>query len=357
MACPLPGIGTHKMVRILAIETSCDETAASVIEDGRRIVSNVVASQIELHRQYGGIFPEVASRQHIEAIGVVTQRALDEAGVDYADLGAVAVTRGPGLPGSLLVGVNFAKGLVLGAELPLVGVNHLEGHIYALWLAEDGTAPEVRFPALALIASGGHTSLVLMTGHGQYRLLGQTIDDAAGEAFDKVGRVLGLPYPGGPSIEKAAREGDAAAYRFPRARPDGTFDFSFSGLKTAVIREVKAEPGQQVRRGAVTLRDDLNVADVAASFQEAVVGVLVSKTAAAARAFQVEEILLVGGVSANQALRRAMQECTDLPVCCPLVELCTDNAAMIGAAGYFRFMAGQRDGLDMDIRPMWPLGE
>ncbi|GAB4448636.1 MAG: tRNA (adenosine(37)-N6)-threonylcarbamoyltransferase complex transferase subunit TsaD [Anaerolineae bacterium] len=341
-----------KMVCILGIETSCDETAAAIIEDGRRIASSVVASQVDLHAQYGGVFPEMASRAHIEAIAVVVQRALDAAGVGYGNLDAVAVTRGPGLPGSLLVGVNFAKGLAIGTGLPLIGVNHLEGHIYALWLVED--APEPRFPAVALIVSGGHTSLVLMTDHGQYQQLGQTLDDAAGEAFDKVGRVLGLPYPGGPAIERAAREGDARAYRFPVAEPDGAFDFSFSGLKTAVLREIKTSPGHRVSR-ETKLRADVNVADVAASFQAAVVDALLIKTAAAARTYRAENVLLVGGVSANKALREAMQERLDVPVLIPPLALCTDNAAMIGAAGHFRYLAGQRDTLDMDIQPLWPL--
>lgn len=340
------------MVRILGIETSCDETAAAVIEDGRRIASSVVASQVDLHAQYGGVFPEMASRAHIEAIAVVVQRALDAAAVGYGNLDAVAVTRGPGLPGSLLVGVNFAKGLAIGTGLPLIGVNHLEGHIYALWLAEN--APEPRFPAVALIVSGGHTSLVLMTDHGQYQQLGQTLDDAAGEAFDKVGRVLGLPYPGGPAIERAAREGNARAYRFPVAEPDGAFDFSFSGLKTAVLREIKTSPGHRVSR-ETKLRADVNVADVAASFQAAVVDALLIKTAAAARTYGAENVLLVGGVSANKALREAMQERLEVPVLIPPLALCTDNAAMIGAAGHFRYLAGHRDALDMDIRPLWPL--
>ncbi|MBN1287823.1 MAG: tRNA (adenosine(37)-N6)-threonylcarbamoyltransferase complex transferase subunit TsaD [Anaerolineae bacterium] len=340
------------MTRILAIETSCDETAAAVIEDGRRIVASVVASQIDLHAQYGGVFPEMASRAHLEAIGAVTQRALDKAGLDYTKLDAIAVTRGPGLPGSLLVGVNFAKGLAMGAGLPLIGVNHLEGHIYALWLMD---APPVRFPAVALIVSGGHTSLVLMTGHGAYRQLGATLDDAAGEAFDKVGRVLSLPYPGGPNIEKAAQAGRADAYDFPLAKPDGTFDFSFSGLKTAVIRAVKAGPGHHVPRGDVELRSDIHVPDVAASFQKAVIDALVIKTAAAARAYKAHEVLLVGGVSANQALRQAMETRAGVPVRYPPLKLCTDNAAMIGAAAHFRFIAGQRDGLDMDVLPMWPI--
>ncbi len=340
------------MVRILGIETSCDETAAAVVEGGRRILSSVVASQIDLHAEYGGIFPEVASRAHIEQIGVVVQSALDEAGMDYANLDAIAVTRGPGLPGSLLVGVNFAKGLALGARLPLVGVNHLEGHIYSLWL-EEPEPPQ--FPAVALIVSGGHTSLALMTGHGEYTPLGQTLDDAAGEAFDKVGRVLKLPYPGGPSIEKAAEEGDAESFHFPRARPDGTFDFSFSGLKTAVLREVKASPGHQVKRH-IRLRDDVNISDIAASFQAAVIDALVTKAAAAVRAHDAREVLLVGGVSANRSLRRAMEARAGAPVRSPPLALCTDNAAMIGAVGHFRCMAGQRDGMDMDILPMWPLG-
>ncbi|RMF30034.1 MAG: tRNA (adenosine(37)-N6)-threonylcarbamoyltransferase complex transferase subunit TsaD, partial [Chloroflexi bacterium] len=230
-------------MRILAIETSCDETAAAVIEDGRRILSNVVASQIDLHARYGGVFPEMASRAHIEAIVPVIQEALAKAHVGWRDLHAVAVTRGPGLAGSLLVGVNAAKGIALGRDLPLLGINHLEGHIYAHWLeteSEGAADPDaLEFPLLCLIVSGGHTELVLMQDHGRYRRLGGTRDDAAGEAFDKVGRLLGLPYPGGPAIERVARKGDPARLRFPRAWLEGSWDFSFSGLKTAVLRVVK----------------------------------------------------------------------------------------------------------------------
>ena len=256
------------MTTILAIETSCDETAAAVIVNGRHIKSNIVASQIDLHAQYGGIYPELASRAHAEAISAVVAQALDEAGAGCADLDAIAVTQGPGLVGSLLVGINFAKGLALATGLPLLGINHLEGHIYSLWLTAGFVEPP--FPLLALIVSGGHTELVLMKDHGVYERIGGTIDDAAGEAFDKVGRLLGLPFPGGPAIERAAKAGDCDAFRFPIAKTDGDYDFSFSGLKTAVMRAVTAQPTSRRskrERGAerqATLRDDVSIADVAA---------------------------------------------------------------------------------------------
>ncbi|HLY25784.1 MAG TPA: tRNA (adenosine(37)-N6)-threonylcarbamoyltransferase complex transferase subunit TsaD, partial [Aggregatilineales bacterium] len=258
------------MTLLLGIETSCDETAAAVVEDGLRIRSSVVASQIDVHAQYGGVFPEVASRMHVEAIMPVTRQALEQAHVTPADLDAIAVTRGPGLAGSLLVGVNFAKGLALGWAKPLVGVNHVEGHIYSLWLTEG--ADHIQFPVLCLVVSGGHTELLLMTGHSQYRLLGDTLDDAAGEAFDKVGRLLGLPYPGGPAIEKAAREGDPEAYHFTRPMQDEGYDFSFSGLKTAVMRAVQPPVAGPRRPGGEAmepghLAPGVKVADVAASFQ------------------------------------------------------------------------------------------
>ncbi len=346
------------MTLILGIETSCDETGAAVVENGERMLSNVVASQIDLHAQYGGVFPEVASRAHIEAIGPVVQQGLDDAGVTLDDIEAIAVTRGPGLAGSLLVGVNFAKGLAIGRGLPLVGVNHLEGHVYSLWLTERD-AP-VQFPVMCLVVSGGHTEIVLITGHGQYRQLGSTIDDAAGEAFDKVARLLGLPYPGGPAIERVAREGNATAYGFPRALRGEGYNFSFSGLKTAVLRAVQPpHSGKRSPKGeGMTpdqLRPDVKVADVAASFQTAVVDILVEKTVQAASAFGATEIWIAGGVSANTALREAMRAASPVPVCTPPLKLCVDNAAMIAAAGYFRYIQGYRDGLDMDVRPMWPL--
>jgi len=334
------------MIRILGIETSCDETAASVVVDGREILSNIVASQIDLHARYGGIFPEVASRAHIETIFPVIQDAMSTAHLGWDDLDAIAVTRGPGLAGSLLVGVNTAKGLALGRALPLLGINHLEAHLYAAWLSETDFTLE--FPMLALIVSGGHTELVLMTDHGSYQYLGGTIDDAAGEAFDKVGRLLGLPYPGGPSIEEAAQRGDPAAYRFPRAWLDAPHqhDFSFSGLKTAVIRQV-----QRLEKET----DTLPVPDLAASFQAAVVEVLATKTARAAAAFGVTSTILAGGVSANLALRKAVTSAVNGPVHTPPIALCTDNAAMVAACGYWRLQSGQRDGWDMDVAPGLPL--
>lgn len=353
------------MTYILGIETSCDETAAAVVIDGRSIASNIVASQIDLHAQYGGVFPEMASRAHVEAIGAVVEQAMRDAGISHDQLDAVAVTRGPGLVGSLLVGVNFAKGLALSAGLPLLGINHLEGHVYSLWLTQPFR--EVEFPVLVLIVSGGHTELLLMEDHGQYKRLGGTLDDAAGEAFDKVGRLLDLPFPGGPHIEQAATVGNAAAYDFPRAMKDVSYDFSFSGLKTAVMREVTVPPTAEARRKrggdkSSQLRTDISVNDVAASFQEALVDQLVEKTARAAEEFGVTEVFLSGGVSANQRLRQAMRRETDLPVRYPPLNLCTDNAAMIAAAAYYRYDEELQAGLvttdyGMDVTAMWPLTE
>jgi N6-L-threonylcarbamoyladenine synthase len=346
------------MTLILGIESSCDETAAAVIEDGRTIRSSVVASQIDLHAQFGGVFPEMASRAHIEAIGTVVEQAVSDSGVDYSQLDAIAVTRGPGLVGSLLVGVNYAKGMALAAGKPLLGINHLEGHVYSLWLTEPQR--EIIFPVLVLIVSGGHSELLLMQGHGQYERLGSTVDDAAGEAFDKVGRLLGLPFPGGPNIERAAQMGNGSAYNFPRAKRDSSYDFSFSGLKTAVMREVTVQPSADKRQKRSAgklpkLRSDVSVNDVAASFQAALVDSLVDKTVRAAKAHNVTEILMAGGVSANGALRQALRAQSDLPVRYPPLKLCTDNAAMIAAAGHYRFLAGHRDDMDMDVKPNWPL--
>lgn len=343
------------MTRILGIETSCDETAAAVVGDGKKILSNVVASQVELHREYGGVFPEMASRQHVLAIIPVVKEVIEEAELDWEELDAIAVTYGPGLCGSLLVGVNAAKGLALGRRLPLIGVNHLEGHIYANWLGVD--EPPM-FPLLCLIVSGGHTELVLMADHGKYRRLGGTLDDAAGEAFDKVGRLLGLDYPGGPSIERAAAFGDPDAFDLPRAWLGDSYDFSFSGLKTAMLRMVqkyetkitsKGE-SQLIPRAPVVTRQ-LPVADLAAGFQAAVVDVLVEKTRRATEKYRVEQILLAGGVAANKALRREMAERVSLPVLCPPPRLCTDNAAMIASAAYFHFLVGDFSGLDLDVVP------
>lgn len=333
-------------LRILGIETSCDETAAAVVEDGRTILSNVIASQIELHAPYGGVFPEMAARAHIEAIAPVVDRALQQAHVGWQDLDAIAVTYGPGLPGSLLVGLNFAKGVALGRTLPLVPVNHLEGHLYAHWLKVDTSAPMASagppFPLLALIVSGGHTELVLMRDHGHYEVVGSTLDDAAGEAFDKVARMLDLGYPGGPAIEKAAQQGNPRAFNFPRAWLPGTFDFSFSGVKTEVLRTLSRYNGPRPLR---------LTADMAASFQAAVVEVLALKTAQAARELSVACVLLSGGVSANTALRTAMRGRVAVPVYSLPPILCTDNAAMIAAAGAYRYQTGVRAAWDLDIAP------
>ena len=324
-------------IRILAIETSCDETAAAVVENGTTILSNVIASQVDLHAQYGGVFPEVASRRHIEVIHPVVTQAMNEAHLGFDDLDCLAVTQGPGLVGSLLVGMNMAKGIALGRNKPLLGINHIEGHIYSLWLSRK--AAEIEFPILTLVVSGGHTELYLMTDHGRYQHLGGTLDDAAGEAFDKVGRVLGLPFPGGPAIDKAAQTGNPDAFQFPRAVLEDGFNFSFSGLKTAVLRAT------QKYKGA------LPVSDLAASFQAAVVDVLVTKTGRAAVEHGVTAVHLAGGVSANSALRQAMRERLPIPVWYPPPILCTDNAAMIGAAAYWHFVNGRRDTFALDVIP------
>jgi N6-L-threonylcarbamoyladenine synthase len=337
-------------VRILGIETSCDETAAAVVEHGCMILSSVVASQVDLHAQYGGVFPEVASRQHVLAIYPIIEQALQQAHITLMDVDAIAVTRGPGLAGSLVVGVNAAKGLALASGLPLVGVNHLEAHIYSAWLYPVDQEPiaEPQFPLLALIVSGGHTELILMTNHLEYQRLGGTKDDAAGEAFDKVARLLGLAYPGGPSIQVAAENGNPRAFSFPRAWMEQSWDFSFSGIKTAVLREVR-----RMESGHLTLP----ISDLAASFQSAVVDVLVGKTLAAAKQFKAKEILVAGGVSSNQALRQTILAQAPCRVHIPPLSLCTDNAAMIGGAGFYRFDQGQRDPLDLDVLPNWPISE
>jgi N6-L-threonylcarbamoyladenine synthase len=337
-----------KAARILAIETSCDETACAVLENGRALLASTVASQMDLHARYGGVFPEVASRQHVLSIIPVVEQTLVQSNLSLKDMDVIAVTRGPGLAGSLVVGMNMAKGLALGTGLPLVGVNHLEGHIYSSWIYNAGESipPEPQFPLMALLVSGGHTELNLVTDHLTYQRLGSTLDDAAGEAFDKVARLLGLPYPGGPSIQRAAESGDPARFRFPRAKPEGTYDFSFSGLKTAVLYEVN-----ELKKKSTTLP----VEDLAASFQAAVVDVLFKKTLEAARDDNAKEILVAGGVSANRALRQAFQSQTEFKVHIPAFSLCTDNAAMIAAAGYYRFALGHTSSLDIDIQPTWPL--
>ncbi len=336
-------------IRILAIETSCDETAAAVLEDGRALLASTVASQMEMHARFGGVFPEVASRQHVLSIMPVIEQTLANAHLTLGDVDAIAVTRGPGLAGSLVVGMNAAKGLALGSGRPIVGVNHLEGHLYSAWVhdAKDKAPKEPQFPLMALLVSGGHSELNLMKGHLEYERLGATLDDAAGEAFDKVARMLGLPYPGGPSIQKAATNGDPTSFNFPRSWLGNSWDFSFSGLKTAVLREVRK----------LEKEGPLPVANLAASFQAAVVDVLFTKTVKAAREYGAKEILVAGGVSANTALREAFMKQDEFPVHIPPLKLCTDNAAMIAAAGYQRFVHGQRDELSLDVRPTWPLSQ
>jgi N6-L-threonylcarbamoyladenine synthase len=325
---------------ILGIETSCDETAAAVVEDGRHMRSNVVASQFHLHAPHGGVVPEVAARHHLEVILPVIDAALDEAGCSWGDLAAVAVTAGPGLAGALLVGVNAAKALAWAHGVPLLAVNHLEAHLYANWIEVPGRDyAEPRLPALGLIVSGGHTDLVLMQAHGVYQRLGRTRDDAAGEAFDKVGRLLGLGFPGGPAVERAARESKGMAPRLPRAWLRGTDDFSFSGLKTAVLHAIRGEAGPTPA-----------VAELAESFQASVVDVLSKKAADAALREGAESLLLSGGVAANGALRAALIQRSAVPVFGPPPVLCTDNGAMIAACAYFRFDA-LRAGWDLDPQP------
>jgi len=336
------------VTRILAIETSCDETACAIIENGRALLSSVVASQMEIHARYGGVFPEVASRQHVLAVTPVVEQALAQAHLTLNDIDAIAVTQGPGLAGSLVVGMNMAKGIALGMGKPLIGVNHLEGHLYSAWVYEAGelVPSEPQFPLMALLVSGGHTELNLMTDHLTYQRLGSTLDDAAGEAFDKVARLLELPYPGGPSIQKTAEEGDPRRFNFARAWLDGTWNFSFSGLKTSVLYEVR-----ELRKRS----NSLPIPDLAASFQQAVIDVLFKKTMNAAREFGAKEILVAGGVSANRPLRQAFKAQTEFPVHIPPLVLCTDNAAMIAAAGYQRYVLGHTSGLEMDALPTWPL--
>jgi len=328
-------------MKILGIETSCDETAAAVVEDGSRTISGVVASQIDIHARYGGVVPEVASRQHLLTIIPVISQAMAE--VSWQDINGIAVTFGPGLAGSLLVGVNVAKAIALAKKIPVIGINHLEAHIYANWLDYSPASQKgsVKFPCLCLIVSGGHSDLVLMEGHGQFKRLGRTLDDAAGEAFDKAARILGLGYPGGPAIEQAAHSG-IPSLTLPRAWLKETYDFSFSGLKTALWHLVQ--------------KGDFSVADVAASFQLAVVDVLVTKTIEAAKQLKVEQILLSGGVAANKTLTQHFLANSPVPVLIPPSHLCTDNAAMVAACGYYHIQAGEVSGYDLDVVPSLSLG-
>lgn len=340
---------------LLGIETSCDETAAAVVAQGRVVLSNVVASQVELHAPYGGVFPELASRQHVRDITPIIQRALDEAGVELAALDGIAVTRGPGLSGALLVGLNAAKGLAMATGLPLIGVNHLAGHLSsndlhyegrllgAQDLASGPLPPRPPRPQLALIVSGGHTDLLWRPADAPPLRLGQTCDDAAGEAFDKAARMLGLGYPGGPAIQDAAQRGDPGRFPLPVARTRDPLDFSFSGLKTALLRRIES-----LEEGAAPLP----VADLAAAFQDAVVRSLVGRVAVALETRLPRSIAVSGGVAANAALRAALAERFDLPVVVPPLALCTDNAAMIAGAGWLRLRAGaSADPLDLDVAP------
>ena len=326
---------------ILGIETSCDETAVAVVKNGTEILANVVASQIESHKRFGGVVPEIASRHHVEAITIVLEEALEKAGVTYEDIDAIAVTEGPGLVGALLIGVNAAKAIAFAHDIPLVGVHHIAGHIYANRLVQ-----EMKFPLLSLVVSGGHTELVYMEEHGSFKVLGETRDDAAGEAYDKVARTLNLPYPGGPHIDRLALEG-SPVIKLPRAwLEEGSYDFSFSGLKSAVINTI--HNAQQ--RG-----EKIEPADLAASFQSAVIDVLITKTVNAVKELPVKQVVLAGGVAANKGLRQALQEQfagdTEVELVIPPLSLCTDNAAMIAAAGSVSYEKGIRSGFNMNAIP------
>ncbi|MCM3742370.1 tRNA (adenosine(37)-N6)-threonylcarbamoyltransferase complex transferase subunit TsaD [Oceanobacillus luteolus] len=325
---------------ILGIETSCDETAVAIVKNGTNILSNVVASQIESHKRFGGVVPEIASRHHVEQMTVVLEEAFNQAEVDWEEIDAIAVTEGPGLVGALLVGVNAAKALAFAKRKPLVGVQHIAGHIYA-----NRFQQEFEFPLLALIVSGGHTELILMKEHGSFELIGETLDDAAGEAYDKVARMLDLPYPGGPEIDRLAEQGEETI-DFPRAwLGEESYDFSFSGLKSAVINKIH-NAGQ---RGEVLKKED-----IAASFQASVVEVLTAKTLRAAKEYNVKQVIVAGGVAANKGLRNELQKQfneAQIPLLIPPLALCTDNAAMIAAAGTIAYQQGKRAGLDLNANP------
>ncbi len=327
---------------ILGIETSCDDTSSAIVKDGREILSNIVSSQIDLHAKFGGVVPEVASRKHVELINPVIKEALDTAGLAFSDLDAVAVTNRPGLLGAVLIGVSAAKSLCAALNIPLIGVHHLEGHIYANFLIN----PELKFPFICLVVSGGHSDLVVVRNHADYEILGRTRDDAAGEAFDKSARVLGLAYPGGPVIDKLAKEGNPKAFHFPRARLGDTLDFSFSGIKTAVIRLIQERPSE------------FSTEDIAASFQAAVVDMLVKTTLTAVERTGIRRVALAGGVAANSGLQNRMREETasrDIEFSCPPPRLCTDNAAMIACVGYYHLIRGETDTLDLDTIASQPL--
>lgn len=338
----------EKDIYILAIESSCDETAAAVVKNGREALSNIISSQIELHKLYGGVVPEIASRKHIEKINPVIREALAEAGMKLEDMDAIGVTYGPGLVGALLVGVAAAKAISYAKNIPLVGVHHIEGHISANYIENKDLEP----PFLGMVVSGGHTHLVMVEDYGKYEILGKTRDDAAGEAFDKVARAIGLGYPGGPKIDKLAKEGNPRAIAFPRAHvADAPLDFSFSGLKSSVLNYINSceMKHQKICR-----------ADVAASFQAAVVDAIVSHTILAAKTYHIDKVALAGGVASNSALRQAMKEkceAAGLKFYYPSPILCTDNAAMIGCAAYYEYLAGTRHGLDLNAVPNLKIGQ
>jgi N6-L-threonylcarbamoyladenine synthase len=331
-------------VLILGIETSCDETAASVVENGSRIRSSIIASQIEMHKPFGGVVPELASREHLEKIEPIVREALKQASVEFSDIDAIAVTQGPGLIGALLVGVCYAKALAFGLGIPVIGVNHIEGHVFSV-IFEN---PEIEYPVLALIISGGHTNLFFVPEPGLYKVVSRTRDDAAGEAFDKVAKMLGLDYPGGPEIERVAREGDATKIKFTRAKiSDGRPDFSFSGLKTAVAKHLREKNVQPITNGNAPSQD---IKDLAASFQKSVVDALVGTATSQASEYDARALIVAGGVASNMALREAATTAADrlnLPVYFPSRHLSTDNAAMIAAAGYFHLKRGESSDLEM----------
>lgn len=338
----------NEEVLILAIESSCDETAASVVKNGREVLSNVIFTQIALHTKYGGVVPEIASRKHIEKINQVIEEALAQAGVTLQDITAIAVTYGPGLVGALLVGVSEAKAISFAAGIPLVGVHHISGHISANYIEH----PELEPPFVCLVASGGHSHLVVVKDYGEYEIIGRTRDDAAGEAFDKVARAIGLGYPGGPKIDKLSREGNPGAIPFPRARvAENEYDFSFSGLKSAVLNYLNS---------CRMKGEEINQADVAASFQKAVIDVLVEHSLHAVREFNYDKFAIAGGVASNSSLRAAFEEECEkrgIHFYHPSPALCTDNAAMIGAAGYYEYRRGVRHGYDLNAVPNLKLGD
>ena len=335
-------------IMILAVETSCDETAAAVVKNGRYVLSNVIASQVDIHKVYGGVVPEIAGRKHIENIDWVIGKALQDANVTLQDIDAVGVTYGPGLVGALLVGLSEAKALAYAAKRPLVGVHHIKGHIAANYIEDPEFAP----PYVALVVSGGHTNIIYARDYTEYEIMGHTRDDAAGEAFDKIARALGMPYPGGPEIDKAAKAGDPQAIFFPRAYlEEDSYDFSFSGLKSAVLNHINK---QKMTGGTIETEN------IAAAFQESVVEVLVAKTIKAAKEKNVRKVAMAGGVAANSYLRKRLSEACEkegFSLNIPSLVLCTDNAAMIASAAYFEYMKGRRDGLDLNAVPYLKLGE